>query len=819
MRNPVESEVILASAGTGKTHALTTRILRLFALGVAPETVLALTFTRKAAGEFARVVFRRLARAAADDSAARQLAADLAWPAAGRGDFSALLARVVRSMDRLQFQTFDAFFQRVVNAMPFDLGLAGGVQMLTEADSAEMRRRVLARLLAASGDPAAQSALLTAYRDATWGAEEKALHRKLDAFIFTNHARFLEAPEPDRWGDVRAIWPEGSAWLEEPPEVEPAARALAEWAQPREGEIFRSLEAFAAAARDWNPGMKLPTGRVAEQIFGQFAEDPVRTDLTLQFRRARVDVDSAVVPVIRHLVARFVTASLRRHLRVTSGLHRVLEPFDRTYHAEVRLAGWLAFADVVEMLRRVPPLEWQARLDARLDHWLFDEFQDTSLAQWSVVENLVDEVLQDDSGRRSAFFVGDPKQSIYRWRGGEHRLLPRILKRYGAGIRSRELLRSYRSDPAVIELINRYGRAAGDPGNGLPPAVTEEWRGFWGDHVSASPERAGHATVDRLENQDEFADRLLAELQRIDPIRRGLTCAVLTLRNNDARDLAAALRERGFFHVTAETDEPVAIDAPVNRALLALVSAVAHPADSASAAAVEMSPLRALLEPGGWPALRRRFLGEVTSDGMESALRSAAERALDGHAVDAFTRQRLRLLFALAREFDANGTADPDEFLRRAQAHQRRQVASPANVQILTIHRSKGLGFDVVFLPVFETSRMDAAPRDPFLSRRGPDLETRWLLHRPAAAIAAMDPGLREAFERQVHDDAYDALCVWYVALTRAKRALHIFTVAPGQSGGTSPVMLLHRALDGTDPDDAGRLWSAGSPRWLDPRP
>ncbi len=812
----IESEVILASAGTGKTHALTSRILRLFALGVDPEAVLALTFTRKAAGEFTGVVFRRLAHAARDDEAARALAAAVGLPAWNAAQFSALLARTVRAMDRLQFRTFDAFFQRIVGAMPFDLGLPGGVRMLAEAEAVEMRGRVLTRLLAAGGDPGAQAALLAAYHDATWGAEEKALRRKLDEFIATNHSRYLDARGEDQWGDPLGIWPDGSAWLADPADVSADADALERWAKTRDGEIFRSLESFAATAREWRPGMKLPDGRVVEQLFERFGEDPAREILTLEFRKKSAPVDAGMVPIIRRVVAHFIIGSLHRHLRITSGIHRVLAPFDEAYHAEIRLSGWLAFADVVEMLRRVPAMEWQARLDARIDHWLFDEFQDTSLPQWAVVENLVDEVLQDDSGRRSAFFVGDPKQSIYRWRGGEHRLMPRILARYGTHIRPRELRKSYRSDPAVIELVNRFGRAAGDAANGLPASVTAEWRDFWGDHESAAPHRPGHATVHRLEDKGAFVDRLLAELQRLDPVRRGLTCAVLTLKNDEARAIAAGLRERGFFHVTAETDEPVAIDAPVNRCLLALVSAVAHPADSAAAAAVEMSPLRALLAAGGWPGMRAWFFARATSGGMEATLRDTLARLPDGPPHDDFSRQRLRLLFDLARRFDATGDARLDGFLRLAHEHLRRQVASPANVQILTIHRAKGLGFDVVLLPVFDSGRMDAVPREPFLAWRGKDLAAEWLLHRPNAAISAMDPVLREAHEQQVHDDAYDALCVWYVALTRARHALHVFTVAPGKSGGASPVALLQRAVGNPAAAEDGQLWSAGDPGWLD---
>lgn len=803
--NPVRSEVILASAGTGKTHALTSRILRLLALGVAPEAIIALTFTRKAAGEFATAVFRRLARGAADPAQGRTLAAEIDAEA----DFPTLLAALVRGMDRLQFRTFDAFFQRIVGAMPFELGLPGGIEMLGEADAAEFRDRVLSRLLAADGDPGAQEALLTAYREATFGAEEKGLRRRLEGFIRVNHAQYLECREAHRWGDVAGIWPDGCAWLEDV-DAATEARALADYARRHEGEVFRSLEAIAATAETWEPGMALPGGRVFEQLLEQFAAG-AGPAITLTYRRKEVPLDPAITPALRAVVARFVGGSLRRHLRIAAGVQRVLAPFDEAYHDEVRLTGRLSFADVVELLRRVPALEWQARLDARLEHWLFDEFQDTSLLQWSVVSNLIDEVLQDDSGRRSAFFVGDPKQSIYRWRGGEHRLIARILAHYRGAIAERTLVKSYRSDPAIIELVNRYGNAAADLANGLPRAVVEEWRQFWQPHESAAPHRSGHVTVDVLADKTELAARVLADLERLDPIGRGLSCAVLTQKNEQARELAAELRERGFLRVVAETDEQIAMDAPVNRALVALVAAAAHPADTASIKLVEMSPLRALLGAEGWPALRTWFFVQAAAIGLEGTLREALHRA--GSPEDPFSQQRLRLLLELAREHDERGTDGWDDFLRRAETHGRRQVASAANVQILTIHRSKGLGFDVVLLPVFDVTRMDRVAREGFLTWRGEHLSTEWLLHRPTADIAAMDPTLAAAHEQQVQDTAYDALCVWYVGLTRAKHALHVYALRPGKGEGTSPVGLLQRALGGPDELTEGR-WEAGDANW-----
>lgn len=117
--------MILASAGSGKTHALTNRFVRLLANGAAPERIVALTFTRKAAGEFFDEILRKLAAAAGDSLAAQALANAIELPHLGSADFRAMLRTVVEAMPRLNLGTLDGFFARIVRAFPLELGLGG----------------------------------------------------------------------------------------------------------------------------------------------------------------------------------------------------------------------------------------------------------------------------------------------------------------------------------------------------------------------------------------------------------------------------------------------------------------------------------------------------------------------------------------------------------------------------------------------------------------------------------------------------------------------------------------------------------------------
>ena len=122
--------MILASAGSGKTYALTNRFVALLAAGAAPERIVALTFTRKAAGEFFDEILGKLARAASDANFAARLAADIGRPALGTAEFLGLLRGVVDAMPRLRLGTLDGFFARIVRAFPLELGLTGDFEIL-----------------------------------------------------------------------------------------------------------------------------------------------------------------------------------------------------------------------------------------------------------------------------------------------------------------------------------------------------------------------------------------------------------------------------------------------------------------------------------------------------------------------------------------------------------------------------------------------------------------------------------------------------------------------------------------------------------------
>ena len=838
--------MIRASAGSGKTFALTDRFVRLLAEGARPERIVALTFTRKAAGEFFDEILRKLAAAASQPDAAAALARAIGQPKLGCADFRRMLRGLTEVMHRLRLGTIDSFFARIARVFPLELGLAGDFEILQEHAARIERQRVLRRMFARAGELGdAQKDFVEAFKRATFGRDEKRLGAQLDAFLDEHQEKFLAAPDGERWGNHRRIWPAGCPWLiGGVPDVPLAARALRTWLGAAElGDKQRGRWAdFLAALGTWAPGLPTPRALayVLEKILAAWPEINAG-NAVLEFDRKEQELSATACAALREIARHVVGGELVRRMETTRGIHAVLRGYEDFYHDAVRRTGKLTFADVQRLLMPgggAPALSGDAaaddagrlaidyRLDGGIDHWLLDEFQDTSFGQWSVLKNLIDEVVQDTSGARSFFCVGDVKQAIFAWREGDPRLFREILEHYNTAapgtITEEHLVQSWRSGPALIAMVNAvFGDAPAMSGL-FPGPASATWAREWRAHSAAVPQRTGQAAL--LHAEDKAARQALLRdlLREIRPLERGLSCAVLVQKNSTAAELADYLRGEGFSAV-AESDLHVCTDNPLGSALLALVQAAAHPGDTFAWEQMQMTPLGAVLAAEGLAtpeAVTDRVLGQINAGGFERTAdfwaRKLEARLAPG---DAFSRERARQFAAAAGRFDETGSRDAAEFGQFMARHTVREVESAAVIRVMTIHKAKGLGFDVVLLPDLEGSKLDSR-RDGLAVHKGADRAVEWVLDLPPKPFWPHDAVLAAQVGADEAEACYEAFSLLYVAMTRAKRAMYVITEPVGRSASRNFPKLLAATLgDEEQPVRIGALsvpgaWSAGDADW-----
>lgn len=174
---------------------------------------------------------------------------------------------------------------------------------------------------------------------------------------------------------------------------------------------------------------------------------------------------------------------------------------------------------------------------------------------------------------------------------------------------------------------------------------------------------------------------------------------------------------------------------------------------------------------------------------------------------DAFSRERGRQLAEAGRLFDDSGGREVAEFVQFVERHTVRDADTAAVVRVMTVHKAKGLGFDLVVLPDLEGTKL-ASRRRGLAVQRAPDRSVEWVLDLPPETFHAEDKVLGAHVAAAEADACYEELAVLYVAMTRAKRALYVITEPVGTSQSGNFTRLLQETL--------GETWSAGEETWFE---
>jgi ATP-dependent helicase/nuclease subunit A len=177
---------------------------------------------------------------------------------------------------------------------------------------------------------------------------------------------------------------------------------------------------------------------------------------------------------------------------------------------------------------------------------------------------------------------------------------------------------------------------------------------------------------------------------------------------------------------------------------------------------------------------------------------------------DEFSRLRLAQCQEAALALVARGEDDLDVLLAHLAGYTLREHDAPGQVAVMTIHKAKGLDWDLVILPQLEGNDIRKSPGDLLVSRDASG-EVAWVLQAPTVGLAAADPTLDRHYSAHREDQAFESLCALYVGLTRAKRALYVIAHPPGaKRESVNLPCLLHETLGGETP--APLALGAGEP-------
>ncbi|MPZ98415.1 MAG: AAA family ATPase [Dehalococcoidia bacterium] len=839
-----------AGAGTGKTTALVDRIVQIVARGHARiEEIAAITFTEAAAAELGDRVLLKLEEASES--------AEL--PEEQRERCRVALGR----LDDAAIETLHAFAARLLALHPLEAGLPPGFAIIDETlASVAFEQRWSVHFDEMLEDEDLADPLRYAF----------ALGVKPD------HIRALALAMYEHWDHLGPA-PDAEAVVVPPVDIEPLLRDLRALCAERQhcrdeadglaehlGQIEEQVTWLAAAAGDDLETLRrLRAGRAWKCRFGQAPNCPRRAPA--EIRSELADLQARRDALCSGAVGAVVSA-------LTDSIHRFVEASARARRSK----GEVEFQDLLilarDLLRDRPEVRAAAR--RRFRALLIDEFQDTDPLQTEIAFLLAApegaplgaaEWWRDsevEAGR--LFFVGDPKQSIYRFRRADIELYQSVQTRFEDDLE--HLTRNFRSVPPVIQWVNalfgaligkaRRGQAGYVPLVAHRPSLREQPSVYlMGEEVNANADTVRATEAQELvrliqavkrdqwpvfDSKDDAGNEVTrparyADIAVLSPTRPGLAALLPALED---AGIPYRLESRGLVYETQEVQDLLtvlqAIEDPTNE--VAVVAALRSPAFACAD-----DDLFRFVQAGGRWNYRRPFsgageaplpLGDPVVEAMAwlhdryeerwwtpvSALveRVIRERRLLELALaDRRPRerwQRLRFVLDQARSFQDAGGRTLAEFLgwarRQAEEHARvleLVVPEPDDdaVRILTVHAAKGLEFPIVLMCG--------------LNRGSPNNDAPVLWHdgRPEVRLAKDVESVGYATAKTDEDDMQELerVRLLYVAATRARDHLVMSLFHPARGAPTPAERIFDAAallpdrlwvrprLDGPPPDAA----------------
>ncbi|MEC9243735.1 MAG: double-strand break repair helicase AddA [Pseudomonadota bacterium] len=441
--DPATSAWVSANAGSGKTHVLAQRVIRLLLQGADPSKILCLTYTRAAAANMANRVFRDLAGwSLLPDEALSDVIAEMEGKAPSREKLARarrLFARALETPGGLKIQTIHAFCEAILHQFPLEANIAGHFELLDtqmeEALLAEARRDLL------SGAAGEDGALAEAFAEVLERGGESGLQELLSEIIARRDG--LRAFIDEIGNDPV---PYSALFEEFDFAPDDTAETIASSIWPLPGFDAGAFRAFVAEAEAVDAKTVLKS--IVPDAIRAFEEtDPLRRldHLRKGFLKADGGVygestfKKALRTALPDIVERYGEAAeairnaadrvaLFRMLEATRAALVIADGMIARYERLKRARGFLDFNDLImrtiRLLDRTDAGPWvQYKLDKGIDHVLIDEAQDTSPEQWQIVRLLAEEFFAGESAReglmRTIFAVGDEKQSIYSFQGAE----------------------------------------------------------------------------------------------------------------------------------------------------------------------------------------------------------------------------------------------------------------------------------------------------------------------------------------------------------------------------------------------------------------
>ena len=817
-----------ASAGAGKTHKLTGEYLMLlFSQPGAYRRILAVTFTNKATDEMkTRIVqeLYHLASGRASDYIQLLSSAYSLTERQVREQARKILVAILHDYSAFNISTIDRFFQQTMRAFTREIGLQGGYGI--EMDQELVLTEAIDNLLADLEKPESKDLLGWLLRFAEdkiedgggWSLRKDIMSLSREVFK-ESYKAFSEEVGKDI-ADKQALDAYKNELYAIIRSVEAEAKRLGE-------EGVALLKQFALQPSDFKGGSRSPFFYFEKLARGEMKE-PTATFQTLP-DNPEAYTTKTTPPGLRQIIGCVYEEGLNACVKNIVSLFANLTAYNtareivRYYYTlgiltdiSRQIASYreeknvMLIADTTELLNKVisgsdAPFIYE-KTGTHVDHYMIDEFQDTSGMQWNNFRPLVEESLANG---RANLIVGDVKQSIYRFRNSDWKLLDEQVRR-------ETLMDNWRSCRHIVEFNNGFFTTAPAILQDLynealkTSSLNEEERTAFFTKIMTAYDKSiqrvpppfqkkdGHVRIDFLsgdEDKDwkqEAMERLPATLERLQDNGYALKDIAILVRTNQEGALVAdtllAYKEEhpsDRYNYDIISDDALFVgSSPAVRFLIAVLRYLRNPEDRTNRK----------LAMYAYQVLTGKF-GESEADesvfqNLQSISRQSLYEVTEGlfrnfSAYFPETEQVFVQAFLdMVSEYAQKESADLNRFLRWwDETGYRKTIATPDGqnaIRILTVHKSKGLGFKVVIIP-FGDWEIDHKPTKPVILWCHPEKKPFDRLHLVPVRygqILSSTIFAKDYFKERLHA-FIDNLNTLYVAFTRSKEELIVFSPRP----------------------------------------
>lgn len=782
--NKYDSVALEASAGTGKTFQLSMRVAVMLLTGTPPKDILCLTFTNKATDEMTeRIValINNLAENKAKDEEVKAIAEAMKeYALLYKEEFGENYIRdkAIAARDRLfgefsdlSIKTIDSFNNNILKIFPFETGLRPDFQICSEKEEQDIKTEAINEIIS------------------------EILEKKDWRYIFYNLNEALEIPvntimekmqeyavfSADRPIELK------NAMLKAPSEK--TIKNMTEKAISLKKNILASVKEYASSFENLNGRQQKSVDRlhnvseIKELAKEKLIQEP--PDTHGYFKKYAVsgrqhDLHNDIYENISEYFS--IYAKIITGLSLTLGSLLYLK-----IRKKKESVNKLTFKDIEERAYFTLTKENAAidkdyiyfRLDGRINHLLIDEFQDTSASQWLILKPLAEEAMaglgQKDK-RGSFFYVGDPKQNIYRFRGGSSSLFKKVLEKYKGSLISDTLGINYRSGSNIVNAVN-------DISNKAAQQYPDILNAFNIDQKPTENAASGYVEITPKDPEKEFS--VFAYEKVTEAVNAGWgykDIAILVSSNKDGEKITEFL---------SENEVPVLLDASSKLSNSSVWTIMINLAKFIELEDDFCYLAYAATEPAAYNPDKLADNEFIKKDKFRIL------KILDNHNNKSIFEKLLILTEALDLQSRFNNSPDfyqitdimagtvPneknivkfEELAGMEAANAQAMSAGDKNaVTVMTIHKSKGLQFPVVILPKIDREIKLNAQKNNLIIINADDYENArpTFVHGKDIQSFIKDESYLKNIDNENKLILQDAFNTLYVAMTRAENALII---------------------------------------------